>query len=48
VGLANIRARLSTLFGGSARLLLAQNPGRGVAATIELPATASARDARAA
>jgi len=48
VGLANIRARLSTLFGGNARLLLAENPVRGVVATIELPATASKRDAQAA
>jgi len=48
VGLANIRARLSTLFGGNARLLLAQNPGTGVSATIELPSSALARTARAA
>ena len=38
VGLANIRARLTTLHGGDARLLLAENPARGVTATIELPA----------
>ncbi|MEO8506335.1 MAG: histidine kinase [Betaproteobacteria bacterium] len=37
VGLANIRARLATLHGGSARLLLAQHPGAGVSATIEVP-----------
>ena len=37
VGLANIRARLTTLYDGDARLLLAQNPARGVTATIELP-----------
>jgi len=48
VGLANIRARLSTLHGGNARLLLAQNPGRGVTATIELPAVTAAPTARAA
>jgi LytS/YehU family sensor histidine kinase len=48
VGLANIRARLSTLYGGQARLLLAENPGRGVVATIELPAVAASRDVRAA
>lgn len=40
VGLANIRARLNTLYGGDARLLLAQNPGTGVIATIEVPAEA--------
>ena len=28
VGLANIRARLTTLYGGNARFLLAQNPAR--------------------
>jgi hypothetical protein len=44
VGLANIRARLSTLYGGGARLLLSQNSDRGVIATIELP-TASALNA---
>ncbi|MCC6192965.1 MAG: histidine kinase [Burkholderiales bacterium] len=48
VGLANIRARLSTLYGGRARLLLAQNPGRGVAATIEMPATPATPAVRAA
>jgi signal transduction histidine kinase len=48
VGLANIRARLSTLYGGRARLLLAQNPGRGVAATIEVPAAPASQAARAA
>lgn len=48
VGLANIRARLSTLYGGDARLLLAQNPGNGVVATIELPMAAPASAARAA
>lgn len=48
VGLANIRARLSTLHGGNARLLLAQNPGGGVTATIELPGVDAIPAARAA
>jgi hypothetical protein len=48
VGLANIRARLSTLYAGSARLLLAQNPEGGVTATIEIPATEPAHAVRAA
>ena len=48
VGLANIRARLMTLYDGNARLLLAQNPGGGVVATIELPQAAPAHAARAA
>jgi signal transduction histidine kinase len=48
VGLANIRARLSTLYGGNARLLLAQNPAGGVSATIELPLAAPIRAMRAA
>ena len=48
VGLANIRARLSTLYGGAARLLLAQRPGAGVVATIELPLPAAAAGSRAA
>jgi sensor histidine kinase YesM len=48
VGLANVRARLTTLYGGNARFLLAQNPGRGVIATIELPATTEPRATRAA
>jgi LytS/YehU family sensor histidine kinase len=38
VGLANVRTRLSTLYGGKARFLLAQNPHGGVTATIEVPA----------
>jgi hypothetical protein len=37
VGLANIGARLNTLYGRDAHLLLTQNPARGVIATIELP-----------
>jgi hypothetical protein len=41
VGLANVRARLSTLYGGRARFLLSQNPQGGVTATIELPAEAA-------
>jgi len=48
VGLANIRARLATLYGGNARLLLAANAPHGVVATIELPAAASSHDVRAA
>ncbi|MFO1305548.1 MAG: histidine kinase [Burkholderiales bacterium] len=40
VGLANIRARLATLYDGSARFLLSQNPQGGVTATIEVPAQA--------
>ena len=48
VGLADIRARLSTLYAGSARLLLAQNPEGGVTATIEIPATEPAHAVRAA
>ena len=48
VGLANIRARLTTLYGGAARLLLAQRPGTGVIATIELPAAPVVADTRAA
>ena len=41
VGLANVRTRLSTLYGGKGRFLLAQNPQGGVTATIELPAQAA-------
>jgi signal transduction histidine kinase len=37
VGLANIRARLETLFGSAGTLALAANPGGGVTATISLP-----------
>ena len=48
VGLANIRARLTTLYEGRARLMLAQNPGGGVTATIDLPFPAPAHAARAA
>jgi len=43
IGLANIRARLKSLYDADARLLLAKNSPRGVTATLELPvATASA------
>ncbi len=42
VGLANIRARLKTLYGATARLSLQQNAASGVTATLELPETASA------
>jgi signal transduction histidine kinase len=48
VGLANIRARLTTMFEGRARLLLAQEPGSGVVATIELPADFTSPAVRAA
>lgn len=48
VGLANIRARLATVHGGNARLLLGQNPGSGVSATIEVPMAATPLDVRAA
>lgn len=48
VGLANIRARLTTMFEGRARLLLAQEPGSGVVATIEVPAATGTLAARAA
>ncbi len=42
VGLANVRAQLSTLYGGNARFLLSQNPHGGVTATIEVPAQSPA------
>ena len=48
VGLANIGARLSTLYGSQARLLLTQNPARGVIATIELPSAMPVPAAQAA
>jgi sensor histidine kinase YesM len=48
VGLANIGARLSTLYGSQARLLLMQNPARGVIATIELPSAMPVPAAQAA
>jgi histidine kinase/histidine kinase/DNA gyrase B/HSP90-like ATPase len=48
VGLANIRARLSTLYGGGARLLLSQNAKRGVIATIELPTAGASNASKAA
>jgi hypothetical protein len=41
VGLANIRARLKTLYGAAARLSLQQNAASGVTATLELPAPVS-------
>jgi signal transduction histidine kinase len=37
IGLANIRARLKSLYDSDARLLLANNALRGVTATLELP-----------
>jgi sensor histidine kinase YesM len=36
-GLANVRARLAALYGDHGRLALAQNPGGGVTASLELP-----------
>jgi len=48
VGLANIRARLATVHGGNARLLLSQNPGSGVSATIEVPVDVADPEVRAA
>ncbi len=36
-GLANVRARLATLFGNAGRLTLQDNPGGGVSAILELP-----------
>lgn len=42
VGLSNIRERLATLFGKSARLVLEENTPRGVVARIILPVTADA------
>jgi LytS/YehU family sensor histidine kinase len=43
VGLSNIRARLTAMHGGAARLALAANAPQGMVATIEMPLTASAR-----
>jgi len=40
VGLANIRGRLATLYGPSARFTLAPNVPRGIRATIEIPVAA--------
>jgi sensor histidine kinase YesM len=42
IGLANIRARLDTLFAASASLELAGSPGGGVVATLRLPFRATA------
>jgi LytS/YehU family sensor histidine kinase len=41
VGLANIRARLSALYGGAGRLLMEGNANGGVTAAIELPWTST-------
>ena len=41
IGLANIRARLKTLYNADARLRLAKNPQQGVTATLELPVVAA-------
>ena len=38
VGLSNIRERLKALYGGTARLVLEENPPHGVVASIEMPA----------
>jgi len=46
IGLANIRARLETLFGSAATLDLAANPGGGVTATIRLPFRLAAESPR--
>ncbi len=48
VGLANIRARLKTLYETDARLSLAQNPTSGVIATLELPVAVLTAEAKAA
>ncbi|MFO1323774.1 MAG: histidine kinase [Burkholderiales bacterium] len=45
VGLANIRARLATLYDGGARLKLTPNSPRGVVATIEVPVEVARSDA---
>ncbi|HKU87209.1 MAG TPA: histidine kinase [Casimicrobiaceae bacterium] len=45
VGLSNIRARLTAMHGGAARLTLAANVPHGMVATIEVPLTMSARAA---
>jgi len=37
VGLANVRARLATLFGAAGTLDLAANPAGGVTATLRMP-----------
>ena len=39
IGLANIRARLSALYGDAGSLSVGANPGGGVIATIEMPST---------
>ena len=46
VGLANMRARLETLFGDAGTLDLVTNPVRGVTATIRLPFRLAAEGAR--
>jgi LytS/YehU family sensor histidine kinase len=48
VGLANIRMRLSTLYGSRGRLVVEQNEPKGVTATIELPLEAPVAQAAAA
>jgi sensor histidine kinase YesM len=39
IGLANIRARLTALYGDAGSLIVGANPGGGVIATIEMPFT---------
>ena len=41
IGLANIRSRLTALYGPAARFTLAPNIPRGIRATIEIPALAA-------
>ena len=45
IGLANIRARLQTLYGGSSTLTLQANTPHGVRATLRLPLEPPARTA---
>jgi sensor histidine kinase YesM len=45
IGIANTRARLRTMFGGSARLSVTDNKTGGVTATIELPCSISGPEA---
>ena len=46
-GLANVRARLASLYGAAGRLSLGLNPGQGVNATISLPYSGSVATAPA-
>jgi LytS/YehU family sensor histidine kinase len=47
IGLANIRSRLTALYGPAARFTLAPNVPRGIRATIEIPALPAVLDAGA-